>query len=1586
MKLLVIWSRAFLMTFFVSIQFAEANHIVGGELEMANLSPNVYRVQLNLYLDQFGSTTPSFINKPSYTVTVHAKSNHQFIQSIEVLKVGQSTVPYGSPFCAIGGLGTVKLTYSAFVQLNPLLYSDTNGYYLLWYGFARNLSITNIISPGSTGQVFYTEFPSLFNAGGQPVSNSSPTNLPIVGNYACVGQAFSINYAGIDPDNDSLVYSLTTPGNSIFGAAPPYSLVNWAPGISVTNMIPGPQPLQITPSGTLSFTSSTLGLYLFGVKIEEYRNGKKIGELIRDFQIFVLPCQGGVVTPKVYAVEEDGFTLTRSDTIVLPPNQFCVNLKGVDADTNSQLLIDFQGVNFSTSNIIPQVSIASTNNTSASDTANFSFCLKSSCGTRPDSLYQVRVLLKDNSCPFPRVDTIIFWVKAGIKPNKPPKLHHFNPATGQIIPPTDTTVIDQNNRCLSFYCVDVDTLTKLTLEVFALNFNLNLITQIQNSGFVNTTNSNDTIILSFCLPECSPLSNSLYRMRLLLNDQSCVPRLVDSMLLNVRVTSIGNNPPNIFVLNKSTGLPYSIQDTIKIDTLSGCITLGVVDYDTSASLNLSLTPVNFSGALLKPYQQQINTNYGGLGDTVFVDVCFETCLLPSQSQGIWQIQAQLSDISCPAPLLNNKLFQVKPLNLVNNKPTIRAFNPATGQILQSLDTLVITPSNLCIGVFGIDRDTLSKLVFRPRPLNFPLSYLQGFTNFGFVNSPSNPSDTTEFSVCLDRLWTCADSLLRLRLVLIDTGCGGTKGDSIMIILRILDTINSKPKLVFFDNKDPFKAIVSVNDTLQIGSTTNNCLQFYVVDTDTLTTLDVAVQLLSPSQPVLQSFSPLVQVNTVNDKDTTIATACFVNCNPNQGAYASVKIRIDDRACKKNGLDSAVIWVQTRNPPDNSPGIQVINPATQSPLGSTDTLDLSRSANCFTIKGFDPDTLTQLYLRFLPNPVGPNLGFNHTLSNNVNTVNDLDTALFQVCFPPFSWPCTTTFVNLRAVMTDSACHRNFSDTINIRVRLIGAPGTTTFTSARSSIDSVWDSGDTLFSMPAERCYVLHLSDPDTFTQLNLSVTALNFPSSFISPFSSVVLMNNGPFGSSATRQICLPVCTPMDTMFRFRIIARDQRCPTLSADTLIFTFRSPNPPNKRPKVFMTDSLQSVLLTGTDTLTLPPYFRRVNLRVVDTDTLSRISATFFPLNFSGSNLQVLQSTGTSNTSSANDTVSLALRLANCIPGADSILRVRMIYQDTGCTSKPDTVILHFRYSRISEPSSIISGLTNGQLFTLNPGGVVNLPTEIIAGDSSRINLILRTDPSWHLSIASPIVGPTTAVGSLITSITLPFNCDAAVIGNISLWVVAEAVGCQTKRDSVRLQLVYNSAENPPVIFTSLKELGPDLYEFTAIYDTVNVLGVRILSSDTVTWSFTPVGVNFPVEVESGLGTPGILIVLGSFVPTCRQKPGTNPMVFVKAVNKSCGRKQDSIAVKLVFREREQALNSLPNFITPNGDGLNEVFEINSAYWSCRFKSLKIMDRWGRQVYFSKDPEFRWTGDGLTGGQYFYFLEFEEKTVNGFIMLMR
>ena len=71
-------------------------------------------------------------------------------------------------------------------------------------------------------------------------------------------------------------------------------------------------------------------------------------------------------------------------------------------------------------------------------------------------------------------------------------------------------------------------------------------------------------------------------------------------------------------------------------------------------------------------------------------------------------------------------------------------------------------------------------------------------------------------------------------------------------------------------------------------------------------------------------------------------------------------------------------------------------------------------------------------------------------------------------------------------------------------------------------------------------------------------------------------------------------------------------------------------------------------------------------------------------------------------------------------------------------------------------------------------------------------------------------------------------------------------------------------------------------------------------------------------------------------------------------------------------------VPNVMTPNSDGMNDIFEIRyiDLY---DVKKLTIYNRWGTIVYQSEDYQNDWDGGNVSDGVYFYVLELWKGTDN-------
>ncbi len=270
----------------------EATHIVGGELYYQYLGNNLYQIRLTVYRDcYFG--VPPFDNPASVGIF---DANNQLIQSINMLVNDSSTVPptVNSP-CFIPPTDVCYrvANYYATVSLPPA----PGGYQLAYQRCCRNQTILNIVNPLSTGATFYANIPASVPDNGNPVFNELPPP------FICSGLPFVFDHSATDPDGDSLVYELCTP---FTGASqnipqpqppfnPPYSNIVWQPPFQLSNMLGG-TPMTIDPqTGLLTATPNTIGQFVIGICVNEYRNGVLLSKTRRDYQINVVSCPTLVV-------------------------------------------------------------------------------------------------------------------------------------------------------------------------------------------------------------------------------------------------------------------------------------------------------------------------------------------------------------------------------------------------------------------------------------------------------------------------------------------------------------------------------------------------------------------------------------------------------------------------------------------------------------------------------------------------------------------------------------------------------------------------------------------------------------------------------------------------------------------------------------------------------------------------------------------------------------------------------------------------------------------------------------------------------------------------------------------------------------------------------------------------------------------------------------------------------------------------------------------------------------------------------------------------------------------------------------------
>ena len=166
-------------------------------------------------------------------------------------------------------------------------------------------------------------------------------------------------------------------------------------------------------------------------------------------------------------------------------------------------------------------------------------------------------------------------------------------------------------------------------------------------------------------------------------------------------------------------------------------------------------------------------------------------------------------------------------------------------------------------------------------------------------------------------------------------------------------------------------------------------------------------------------------------------------------------------------------------------------------------------------------------------------------------------------------------------------------------------------------------------------------------------------------------------------------------------------------------------------------------------------------------------------------------------------------------------------------------------------------------------------------------------------------------------------------------------------------------------------------TATDDAFTILNTETVTGN-VTGNDTPSNGSVTVITSPTSGT-GTIDAAGNINYTPNEGfVGTDQFVY-ELCNTDCPDVPcDQATVTITVNQDPSNLDCMvPDIITPNGDNLNDVFNIECS----NFKrvSLKIFNRWGDLVYESENYDNRWAGthDGadLPPGPYYYIFEERE-----------
>ncbi|MBB6612278.1 T9SS type A sorting domain-containing protein [Pontibacter sp. Tf4] len=202
-------------------------------------------------------------------------------------------------------------------------YANDGNYTVYWNGVNRNAGILNI-TPPSDSYSFLVSTTLTINS--LTRLNNSPVFMAPIGIFATVGQPLNYNLLAYDRDGDSLSYKLRTPlWKDINGKTlplPGYQLPDKiARCMNAEQMGQSEFKLSETDGQLVWNTPCYTGEYVFAVAVEEWRNGRKIGEVVYDMQLLAKGSFNGTYPEKLFLIKQPAQEFTQEGYLVAKINQ-----------------------------------------------------------------------------------------------------------------------------------------------------------------------------------------------------------------------------------------------------------------------------------------------------------------------------------------------------------------------------------------------------------------------------------------------------------------------------------------------------------------------------------------------------------------------------------------------------------------------------------------------------------------------------------------------------------------------------------------------------------------------------------------------------------------------------------------------------------------------------------------------------------------------------------------------------------------------------------------------------------------------------------------------------------------------------------------------------------------------------------------------------------------------------------------------------------------------------------------------------------------------------------------------------------------
>ena len=433
-----------------------------------------------------------------------------------------------------------------------------------------------------------------------------------------------------------------------------------------------------------------------------------------------------------------------------------------------------------------------------------------------------------------------------------------------------------------------------------------------------------------------------------------------------------------------------------------------------------------------------------------------------------------------------------------------------------------------------------------------------------------------------------------------------------------------------------------------------------------------------------------------------------------------------------------------------------------------------------------------------------------------------------------------------------------------------------------------------------------------------------------------------------------------------------------------------PTNQKPQISARVQGEKLFYKEGDTLRITATGNRcLDIFMSDGDENEPLTISYKPVNFSMTDQIISVTSGVVNQGGIQDSLKATVCFPGCLDSQGKTYLLDVLVKDDGCSlPKTDTIHLTVITEPIPNQPPTIRTTAPNPIITAKLGDVLSF--DVIGTDPDNELVSVKLNPR-NFNAATQKINFKEASGN--GSVTAPFewqiDCQAAGQESYLLDFVATTMVCNKEVTTTTTIEVRPEAPNsPPDIRTLLADQTIEIPFGSSVSDSIFGLDPDVnpivLEASGDGFALADYGMQFTPVKGNGAARTHF-----TWTPDCRAFDKESFKVNFSVQEQACN--PNAAKVKsVVFKVQppKPAAFTPANIFTPNGDGLNDYFQMPDLppdFCQSVFASIKVFNRWGREVYTSKNREFKWNGQGATDGVYYYLITFSDKEYKGYVTLV-